>query len=185
MAAFWQRTRVAGWLGGLRTEPADASHDWPGFAGWRRVPGAGVVARRCARPRVVAALRDVCQNCCAGLCVLFADRSLVSVLPVRIVARDVRCGVRARSADAESVAACGLSLGTAVSRRFFWSAVQAGKIHLPLRSAAAADDSRQCAGVEAFQPRRQSVRDYGLPVAAGLHLLLREIHGLERRLRLG
>src|SRR5208337_633422 len=111
MAAYWQRPRVAGWLGCLWTEPADASHDWPGFAGWRRVSAAGVVVRRCARPRVVAARRHLCQNGCAGLCVLSADRSLVSVLPVRIVARDVRCGVRARSPDAESVAACGLSLG--------------------------------------------------------------------------
>src|SRR5271157_933173 len=185
MAAYWQRPRVAGWLGCLRTEPADASHDWPGFAGWRRVPAAGVVVRRCARPRVVAARRHLCQNGCAGVRVLFADRSLVSVRTFWIVLQHLRCGVRARSADAESVAAGGLSLGTAVSRRFFWSAVQAGKVHLPLRSAAAADDSRQCAGVEAFQPRRQSIRDYGLPVAAGLHLLLREIHGLERRLRLG
>src|SRR5271157_6183612 len=185
MAACWQRPRVAGWLGCLRTEPADASHDWPGFAGWRRVSGAGVVARRCARPRVVAALRHLCQSGCAGLCVLFADRSLVSVRTFWIVLQHLRLGVRARSADAESVAAGGLSLGTAVSRRLFWRAVQAGKVYLPLRSAAAADDSRQCAGVEAFPPRRQSVRDHRLAAAVRVHLLLREIYDLERRLRLG
>ena len=54
-----QRPRVAGWFGGLRTEPADAPHDGPGFAGWRRVSAAGVVVRRGARSRVVAAFRDV------------------------------------------------------------------------------------------------------------------------------
>ena len=74
---------------------------------------------------------------------------------------------------------------TAVSRRFFGRAVQAGEVHLPLRSSAAADDPRQRAGVEAFRRRRPSVRDHGLAAASGVHLLLREIHGLERRLRLG
>src|SRR5208283_5988568 len=117
---------------------------------------------------------------CAGLCVLPTGRPCVSVLPLRIVLQHLRLDLCARAADVESVAAARLSVGAAVSCWFFRRAVQTGEIHLPLRPAAAADDSRQRVGVEAIRPRRQSLRDYGLPAGTGLHLLLREIHRLER-----
>src|SRR5215469_9125664 len=62
MVSHWQPMRFVAGLRRVRTQSVDAPHDWPGFSRRRCVCVAAVVVRRCARPRVVAALRYLHQN---------------------------------------------------------------------------------------------------------------------------
>ena len=72
----------------------------------------------------------------------------------------------------ESVAAGQLSLRDAFSRGLFRGALRAGKVDLPLRSAADPDDCAVRGGVETVQPAGEGVRPHRLPAAAGVYQFL-------------
>ena len=161
MAANRQPARAVDWIGGIRLEPADPPDDRAGPHRGRIVPAALSVVPARTRTRAMERFAHLRQDRRSDLRFLRAGRSSLSVLPLRIVHQYLRQRLRARAAATESITARELSLGSSISRRLLRSAVQAGEVHLSLRSAAAVDDRPGGAGVEAFSSRGARLRHRG------------------------
>ena len=120
-----------------------------------------------------------------GLFIFRTARSSVSVLPLRILLQHLREHRRQGSAAARSIAARQYPWETPFHVGFFGALFSPEKSVFLFDPLLVAGDSACCRGVETVRARDQSLYRDGICAGAGLHQLLRALHGLERRLRLG
>src|SRR5215469_799464 len=76
-------------------------------------------------------------------------------------------------------------MGNTVPRRIPWSPTYIGKVDFFIRSSVGVDHSDRRPRVAQFQSGNQSVHPRRVRSSAGVHQLLRPLHGLERRFRVG
>src|SRR6185437_16115269 len=185
MAAGREPPRLAHRLRRLRPEPAYPPHHRPGHLHWRRLSAPGHVLRTRQFAKHLGTLPRLRESCVPRLRIVLPLRPSIPVLPLRKFLQHLRSLLHHRTPPARSNLAREVSVGNALPRRIPRPPHHTRKIHLPLRSS---HHPRHCSlnmALEAPAPRGKSLHRRIFPPAPRLHLPLRPLHLLERRLRLG
>src|SRR5580704_6455742 len=133
----------------------------------------------------MAAICRVLQDRRSCLCILRVDGPPLPLLPFRVVHEYVCFAVRERAATARSGSAAEFSLEHAISGRLFRSPFQTGEVNFSIRPSAAFSDCIAVSSMEAALAGSSRIPRRRFLTTLWLHRLLRQIHLLGGRFRLG